>query len=106
MPHSLNKGKSFEREVAAWFRSLGLPGRRTAQVDGGLAADVLTVPGLHVECKRRARIGAARFMDQAVCDAGADVPLVFMREDRGPMLVMARADDVERVVQKARDGSR
>jgi len=94
--HSLNKGKRFERDVAKWLRSVGFEeARRTAQVDGGLSADVLA-DGLHVECKRYKRIVAADFMRQAIEDhVEGDIPIVVMRENGGETLVMLRADDLK-----------
>lgn len=91
---SRDKGKRFERQVAHIFRQWGYPARRTAQVDGGLAADVLVedMPRLHVECKHHKRIGAMRFMDQAMRDKKTDArPIVFLREDHGDPHVLIHA---------------
>lgn len=95
MVNSNAKGKRFEREVAHWLRSLGFEeARRTAQVDGGLSADVIA-DGLHVECKHYKQIGAMRFMDQAVRDKMiGDIPTVVMRENDGEKMVMVRAEDL------------
>ncbi len=92
---SRDKGKIGEREVAQLFRNAGYPARRTAQVDGGLSADVLvpSLPWLHVESKRYKGIAACRFMDQAIEDAKDKTPVVFMREDKGPWIVMMLAHD-------------
>lgn len=91
-----DKGKRGEREVVALFKAMGFDARRTSQVDGTLSADVIVegVP-LHVEVKRRAKIAALRFMDQAEAEAnGSDLPVVFMREDGGPeWSVMLQARD-------------
>ena len=105
---SRERGKRFEREVAHWFRSNGIGARRSAQVDGGLVADVVRPgcpsggdSGVHVECKYARRIGAGRFLEQADRDRlPEDVAVVFMREDRGEALVMLRADDLFRLARR------
>lgn len=108
---SRDKGKRGEREVVDLFKAHGFTAHRSAQVDGTMSCDVVTsIPALHVEVKRYAKIGAMRFMDQAVRDAkaagpwmtilGADpdgksfprLPILFMREDEGPWRVMVDAD--------------
>lgn len=51
--NSRDKGKRGERDLAkALADALGIPLRRTAQVDGGLSADLVGLPGVHLECKR------------------------------------------------------
>lgn len=74
---------------------LGLPdARRTQQVDGGLSADIHTEKRVHVEVKRRAQIGAEKFMAQAEHDADpGKVPVVVMRQDGGEWLLMVRLEN-------------
>ena len=88
MTNSRQKGKRGELEAAkAWEQATGLSVRRTAQVDGGLSADLTGVDGLHIEVKRRARIASLDFLLQAETDAADEhqsqggVPLVLMRQD-------------------------
>ena len=109
---SRDKGKVGERETVKTYRSWGLPDpRRSQQVDGSLSSDVVVpvLPDLHTESKRYAKIGAMRFMDQAVADAagvtengrpyGKDpLPVVVMREDHGEQVIMLRTKDVPRFV--------
>lgn len=47
-------------------------------------------PGLHLEVKLYAKIGAMRYMDQAKEDAArtGDIPTVLMRENGGEWCVM------------------
>ncbi len=84
------KGDRGELQVVHLFTDRGYVAHRTAQVDGSLSADVI-VKGLdrfHFEVKLHARIGAFRFWDQALEDAGAEkTPVLFMREDAAPWLV-------------------
>jgi len=94
---SRNKGKRGEREVVDLFKDHGFDARRTSQVDGGLAADVLVpyLKNLHIEVKRHYAIASCRFMDQAVNDMpfATSIPTVFMREDNGGWIVMMQAID-------------
>lgn len=83
---SRNKGKRGEREVVTLFKDFGFDARRTAQVDGGLTADVLVkeIPTAHIEVKRHASMAVFRFVDQAVEDKKeGQTPVVFIREDGG-----------------------
>ena len=83
--HSRQKGKRGEREAAAqiahYWGAVGA--RRSVQFCGRAGdADLTGVPGIHVECKRYARIAALDFLEQAEMDATAgEVPVVLMRED-------------------------
>lgn len=67
------KGAKGERELAQRLRELGIEASRTAQhcgnVEAGEADLRAEIPGdWHVECKRVAKIGAARFLAQAERD--------------------------------------
>lgn len=96
--NSRDKGKRGEREAAKAFeKHVGLPLRRTAQVDGGLSADLVGADGLHLEVKRRARIAATDFMNQAVRDSENtdNTPVVLMRQDQHPdWLCVVRLQDL------------
>ena len=50
---SKDKGKRFERQLASRFREYGYDAKRTAQYCGntGDAADVIGLPGIHIEAK-------------------------------------------------------
>lgn len=97
------KGKRGEREAAAEVRRWWLaPGaRRTQQVDGGLAADLVgALPEAHVEVKRRSGIAAVRFLDQADADRRPhEYPVVLLREDGGEWLILLRLADSQRFAQ-------
>ncbi len=100
---SREKGKRGEREFAKALRSLGLDARRTQQYAGteGTSDVSSSIPGVHWEVKRYARIGAVRFMDQAERDAKpGDVPLLAMREDGGRWLVVVPLDDLPRFAEQ------
>ncbi len=100
---SREKGKRGEREFAEVLQGMGISARRAQQYAGneGTADLKTSIPGLHVEVKRRAAIGAARFMDQAERDClENDLPLVALREDRGSWMVLVKAQDLPRLIEK------
>ncbi len=81
--NSRNKGKVGEREARDQIRlHLGLQdAKRSAQVSGKEASDVLTEAPIHWEVKRRSKIAALAFLEQAERDTTSKVPAVVMRED-------------------------
>tara|TARA_R100000081_G_C4764597_1_gene141927 strand:+ start:374 stop:790 length:417 start_codon:yes stop_codon:yes gene_type:complete len=102
VPDSREKGKRGEREFANELRKLGINARRSQQfcgTDG--TADVKTdIEGVHVEVKRRGKIAAIRFLEQAERDKNdGDFPIVAMREDRGPWTVMLRLNNLQELVK-------
>lgn len=103
-----NKGAGGERAVAAFLAQHGFPNAQRAAsagqaASGGNNPDVIGVDFYWVESKRLKRIVAADFMSQAEqamkeelvrADGGAYLcPVVMMRQDDGPLLVMMRAED-------------
>jgi Holliday junction resolvase len=100
---SREKGKRGEREFARLLAGLGFEARRTQQFSGreGTADVASSIPGVHWEVKRYARIAAMRFLEQADRDRTDDaLPVVAMREDSGPWVVMIKADDVVDLVER------
>ena len=72
---------------------------RSAQAGGAYAADLLHAgDNLHVEVKRRKKIAATHFMEQAERDKREeDIPVVVMREDGYPTwLVVLRIEDTQK----------
>lgn len=94
--NSRAKGKRIELVASKAISSIfGVPIRRTAQVDGGLSADLVGLPGAHIEVKGRKRIAAIDFLRQAERDANnKSVPFVVMLEngDTKPVLMLRLAD--------------
>lgn len=94
--NSKRKGKSGELEFARVCREQGYDCRRTAQYCGntGEAADVVGLPGIHVEVKRVERLNVSEAMAQSVRDAKpGEIPIVAHRRDRRPWLLTMRAED-------------
>lgn len=95
---SKDRGADFERECVHMFTSWGHDAFRTAQHMGktGQAPDV-KVKGLHVECKRRRKIGVYDWYYQALEDSKAEdkgnLPTVICRADYKEPLVIMHFDD-------------
>lgn len=94
--NSRQKGKRGELEVARLCRAHGYDCRRTAQYCGntGEAADVVGLPGIHIEVKRVQRLNLEDAMSQAKRDAKTnELPAVFHRKNNCEWLVTMRAED-------------
>lgn len=86
---SREKGKRGERELAGVLRGYGYESRRGQQYCGADgSADVVGLPGIHIECKRVERLSIYDAIDQARRDAKQDeLPAVFHRKNRCEWLV-------------------
>lgn len=94
--NSKRKGKTGELEFSRLCREQGYDCRRTAQYCGntGDAADVVGLPGIHVEVKRVERLNVREAIGQAIRDARpGEIPVVAHRRDRHPWLVTMRLED-------------
>jgi len=97
MVHSKRKGAAGEREAAAELRRLfGVEARRGRQYAGGDdSPDILTgIPKVHFEVKRTEALRLFTALDQAIADAGENVPVVLHRANRKPWLAIVRLDDL------------
>ena len=92
---SRNKGKRGEREVALVLREHGFEARRGQQYCGANGdADVIGVPGLHIEVKRTEKFRMYEALDQAINDAREDeLPVVFTRKNNCDWVACLRLDD-------------
>lgn len=95
--NSKAKGARFERELAGILREkYGYKARRTAQYCGntGEAADVVGLPGLHIEAKHQERMSLYDWVDQAKRDAKGSrkLPAVFHRKNHAEILVTMPLD--------------
>ena len=95
--NSKRKGAEGERELAKKLNEYGFETRRSVQYNGKAddgKADIVNLPGIHIECKRVERLNGSEAMLQAIRDAkGEDFPTVFHRKNREPWLVTRRLDD-------------
>lgn len=82
--NSRKKGAEGERELAKILREHGYESRRGQQFCGKNGdADVVGLPGIHIECKRVERLDLNAAMKQAMGDAkDYDRPCVFHRKNR------------------------
>lgn len=83
------KGKRGERELAGILREHGFDSRRGQQYSGiNGDADVVGLPGIHVEVKRVERLSISEAMKQSQRDARpGELPAVFHRRNREEWLV-------------------
>lgn len=95
--NSKQKGARFERQLASRFRELGYDARRTAQYCGntGEAADVVGLPGLHIEAKHQEAMRLYDWMEQAKRDASGTgrLPAVFHKKNNADILVTMTLED-------------
>lgn len=83
---SRDKGKRAEREVVNILKAHGYKdAHRTAQVKGntGEAADVIGLPGFHLEVKHQETVRLDEWWQQAVHDSAftGDIPLLVHRKN-------------------------
>ena len=94
---SREKGKRYERELAATLQEYGYNARRTAQYCGktGDASDVIGLPGIHIEAKHQEQFRIYDWMTQAAFDSlkSGDKPTVFFRKNNRETLVCMRLID-------------
>lgn len=106
MVNSKDKGARFERDLAAKINEYGYDTRRTAQYCGntGEAADVVGLPGIHIEAKHQETMRLYDWIDQAVRDTktSEDIPAVFHKKNRAPVLVTLRFEDFMRLYKEAK----
>ncbi len=105
--NSNQKGKKGERELAGKLREYGFDARRGQQYCGSNGdADVVGLPGVHIECKRVEHLNLAEAMSQSTQDAQpGEIPAVFHRKNRGEWLVtLSLADFMKLYGGGGRDG--
>lgn len=87
--NSKRKGSAGERELAALLREYGFAARRGIQSPAGqLEADVVGIPGIHLEVKRVEKLNISTAMAQSMRDARPDeIPAVVHRRNREPWLI-------------------
>lgn len=106
MINSKKKGAAGEREFANFCKNMGFDVRRTAQYNGkelDSKADVIGIPGIHIEVKRVEALNIHKAMDQAIRDCNQsnkeksqkkkELPIVAHRKNHTDWLITMTADD-------------
>lgn len=93
--NSREKGKRGERELAGVLRDYGYDTRRGQQYCGTNGdADVVGLPGIHIEVKRVERLNLEDAMAQSKRDARAEeIAAVMHRKNHCPWLVTVSLED-------------
>ena len=101
MVNSRQKGKRGELELAKKLREYGYTCRRGQQYCGANGdADVVGIPGVHIECKRTNRISPYDLVEQAQRDAKeGELPIVFLRRDNSEWLALMPMDVAMRLIK-------
>lgn len=102
--NSRAKGKRGERELASILKDNGYDARRGQQYSGANGdADVVGLPGIHIECKRVEHLNLYDAMSQSKHDAKqGEVPTVMHRKDNCKWLVTMSLDDWIALYREAR----
>lgn len=107
--NSRQKGARGERELAEYLRSYGYEARRGQQYSGANGdADVVGLPGFHIECKRVEHLDLYGAVEQSARDAkeSAEIPIVCHRKDRREWLVTMKLNDFMGVINEQRGNDR
>ena len=101
--NSRAKGKAGELELSKVLKAYGYEARRSVQYCGANGdADVIGIPGIHIECKRVEKLNIENAMAQSINDAeNSEVPVVMHRKNRQKWLVTLRLDDFIRIITEA-----
>ena len=93
--NSREKGARFERELAKKLKEYGYDCRRGQQYCGASGdADVIGLPGIHIEAKAVERLNIYDAMAQAKRDAREnEIPAVFHKKNYHNVLVTMEFDD-------------
>lgn len=100
---SRSKGKRGELELAHELQALGFPEVHRSQQYCGSAdsADLVGIPGIHIECKRTETLSIYRVLEQAIRDSEGtdDIPTVMHRRNGRSWVVVMRLSDWARLMQ-------
>lgn len=99
--NSRSKGKRGELEAAHILQEYGYDARRGQQFAGiNGDADVVGLPGIHLEIKRVEKLNLDAAMAQSVRDAREDeIPVVMHRKNRASWLVTMTFDEWMKLYQ-------
>ena len=100
--NSKRKGKVGELELARKLREYGYDARRTVQYNGKEEegqADLLGLPGVHIECKRTESLRLYDAINQAKRDSenSGNIPVVFHRKNNCEWVAILPLDDFMKI---------
>lgn len=102
MTNSRRKGAEGEREIAKILRGYGYDARRGQQYSGANGdADVVGLPGVHIEVKRVEALNIDKAMEQAERDARGEIPAVFHRKNGKEWKATVRLEDFIKLYKQA-----
>lgn len=109
MTNSKQKGKRGELELSHKLKEYGFDTRRTVQYCGKAEegqADVVGLPGIHIEAKRVEKLNIYDAISQAKADTkNDDLPTVFHRKNRCEWLVTMTLEDWMKLYREWADES-
>ena len=102
--NSRDKGARFERTLAGRLRDYGYDCRRGQQYSGANGdADVVGLPGVHIEAKAVERLNLYDAMAQSKHDAkSGEIPVVMHKKNNCKILVSMELDDFMTLYKEAR----
>ena len=94
--NSRSKGKRGELELAKVLRDLGYETRRGQQFSGANGdADVVGLPGIHIECERVEQLNVEKALQQAERDKRpGEIPVVMHRANHTEWKATLRLEDL------------
>ena len=103
MTNSRRKGAEGEREIANILKNHGYDARRGQQYSGANGdADVVGLPGIHIEVKRVEALNIDKAMEQAITDAKpGEMPAVFHRKNGKEWKATVRLKDFIKLYKQA-----
>lgn len=106
--NSRAKGARFERTLASKLREYGYDCRRGQQYCGANGdADVVGLPGIHIEAKACERMQLYDWMAQAKRDArDGELPAVFHKKNNAAILVTMELQDFMKIYPEWEAGRR
>lgn len=104
---SQRKGAAGERELAAIWQEHGYGCTRGGSMTFGSVADVIGLPGIHIEVKRVEKLNVGEALDQSIRDSERmrdGLPALFHRRNRKPWLVTMRLVDWLKLYSRHTEG--
>lgn len=106
--NSNRKGRNGERELARLLRGYGYAARRGQQYCGAAGdADVVGLPGVHIEVKRTEKLSLYDALAQAIADARpGEMPIVVHRRNDCQWVVIQPLEDWIKIFKECEAANR